>query len=1077
MPRFHIEPPSHVASPYGLLSVVDARYDEPSPHWRQGVEWDSLCGKVNTTYDPCFSVTDTGTPPPTPPAKTSELTFEDRGAQPFTVVARFDCSPAAWAEHAQELGEDALTRLEAYQVERTFWTGMAGGQEVVFPHLAADAEVTDGSTVHPVLLQTAATPVTGTSLSLVEGLGLLEQALADCYGSAGVIHVPASLGPALAAERLIERDGARRLRTLNGNLVALGGGYPGTGPDGSTPAQGHAWIYATGNVFAYRSRVEVPPLPSIVDRANNTASALAERTYVLGWDCCHLAVEVEITELGGGGVESSDIQAVAPLSWDANTDTMSLEPGTDGQYLATDGGVPTWETPGQPGTLPGPLDGSGRIPAGQLPPTPLHETFEAASEAEMLAAPVSAPAVCIRTDFTPPHLFYLHTDPASDIGNWTDLGAGISTGADPTAQVGTAVINGAAATYMRSDAAPAINQAMSPTWTGHHTFGGALTVTPAAAAGRVLTSDAGGNATWQALPAAPVQSVAGKTGAVSLVKGDVGLSNVDNTSDVAKPVSTAQQAALDLKFTTPTPLIPKVLFGTPLSNNTPGLVGYEQDVLGDTIAMRTFGGTVKTATPADDNDAATKLYVDDLLESLASPTGGSGLVLSVNGKPGPHVQLAPLDVGSVPVTGGTMTGPLLIDQNVAGVKARLAMKLPGTQNDAPTTFGVNATYLGIGGGEWNLNSYRLIGLGYIAAAGNEYPAVVGYQETSTSSNTRGDLVFGVRPNNNNIAPTIALRVRSDGQILAEAGAAYTPTADGSLTTRKYVHDLIDALPAPTGGSATWGGITGTLASQTDLQAALDAKATTSALTTHEGTTGAGTHLPAGGTSGQVPVKGAGNTVAWQDPPAGAAAWGSISGTMSAQTDLQQELDGRVLLTSKATQTQAEAGADDTKWMSALNVSQAIAAHQGPLPETYTNGATTDEVVNSAPPGEVVAFGPTPSDTAVQQWSIQWFMYLSAASPTTVTFAVAPQPSIPTITSGVGPAPGATAGSPTHSAADGALTFQVDTEKRLYQLVTHASTPGTVGLGQIVLGMGVAAGVDVTVHAGSHTVANKITTAS
>lgn len=34
---------------------------------------------------------------------------------------------------------------------------------------------------------------------------------------------------------------------------------------------------------------------------------------------------------------------------------------------------------------------------------------------------------------------------------------------------------------------------------------------------------------------------------LSLVKGDVGLSNVDNTSDVNKPVSTAQQAALDLK--------------------------------------------------------------------------------------------------------------------------------------------------------------------------------------------------------------------------------------------------------------------------------------------------------------------------------------------------------------------------------------------------------------------------------------------------------------------------------------------------------------------------------------------------
>lgn len=44
-----------------------------------------------------------------------------------------------------------------------------------------------------------------------------------------------------------------------------------------------------------------------------------------------------------------------------------------------------------------------------------------------------------------------------------------------------------------------------------------------------------------------VTSVAGKTGAVTLAKIDVGLGNVDNTSDANKPVSTAQQAALNLK--------------------------------------------------------------------------------------------------------------------------------------------------------------------------------------------------------------------------------------------------------------------------------------------------------------------------------------------------------------------------------------------------------------------------------------------------------------------------------------------------------------------------------------------------
>lgn len=49
--------------------------------------------------------------------------------------------------------------------------------------------------------------------------------------------------------------------------------------------------------------------------------------------------------------------------------------------------------------------------------------------------------------------------------------------------------------------------------------------------------------------AAPVSSVAGKTGVVTLAKGDVGLGNVDNTADSAKPVSTAQATAIAAKIT------------------------------------------------------------------------------------------------------------------------------------------------------------------------------------------------------------------------------------------------------------------------------------------------------------------------------------------------------------------------------------------------------------------------------------------------------------------------------------------------------------------------------------------------
>ncbi|AGM13432.1 hypothetical protein SEA_FUDGETART_135 [Mycobacterium phage FudgeTart] len=51
----------------------------------------------------------------------------------------------------------------------------------------------------------------------------------------------------------------------------------------------------------------------------------------------------------------------------------------------------------------------------------------------------------------------------------------------------------------------------------------------------------------RAAAAAPVQSVAGRTGTVTLTKSDVGLNNVDNTSDAAKPISSATALALAAK--------------------------------------------------------------------------------------------------------------------------------------------------------------------------------------------------------------------------------------------------------------------------------------------------------------------------------------------------------------------------------------------------------------------------------------------------------------------------------------------------------------------------------------------------
>lgn len=84
-----------------------------------------------------------------------------------------------------------------------------------------------------------------------------------------------------------------------------------------------------------------------------------------------------------------------------------------------------------------------------------------------------------------------------------------------------------------------------------------------------------------------------------LTKSDVGLANADNTSDAAKPVSTAQQTALDLKA----PLASPALTGTP----TAPTAAAETDT--DQLATTAFvQAAVAMIPPAGYDDYATFLH-------------------------------------------------------------------------------------------------------------------------------------------------------------------------------------------------------------------------------------------------------------------------------------------------------------------------------------------------------------------------------------------------------------------------------------------------------------------------------------
>jgi hypothetical protein len=279
-------PTVFTALPYGLWDTIQTPSSDDA-HWRNGVTWIERCPTGATTYDACLSVTGVGAPPE-PPAKTPNVEQNIRGALPFTVHAEFECSPVGLAG-AEVIASDALTRVEQTQVEAAFWTGAAGGQDVVFPHLSADTEIVDGD----VVLQPVATPVV-TGADVAQALGALEQELAACYKGQGIIHVPRAALPTLDAWNLARDDGSGRLVTLAGNLIVAGTGYTGSGPDGAAPTAGTAWIYATGAAWGYRSDPYVSQLRDSLDRTSNTLRMQAERTYVIGFECCLLAAHIAL---------------------------------------------------------------------------------------------------------------------------------------------------------------------------------------------------------------------------------------------------------------------------------------------------------------------------------------------------------------------------------------------------------------------------------------------------------------------------------------------------------------------------------------------------------------------------------------------------------------------------------------------------------------------------------------------------------------------------------------------------------------------------------------------------------------
>jgi len=176
---------------------------------------------------------------------------------------------------------------------------------------------------------------------------------------------------------------------------------------------------------------------------------------------------------------------------------------------------------GQPNGL-ATLDGSGKLDGGQLPALAITETFVVSDESAMLALTAQQGDVAVRTDNDTTYI--LTAEPASTLANWQEL-------LSPTAGAVTS-FNGRTGNVVpeSGDYTPA-QVGADPTGTA-----------AAAVAAHVAEADPHPQYTTasEAAAAAPVQSVNGSTGAVSVTPASIGAEPAISTGTTAQYISGAK---------------------------------------------------------------------------------------------------------------------------------------------------------------------------------------------------------------------------------------------------------------------------------------------------------------------------------------------------------------------------------------------------------------------------------------------------------------------------------------------------------------------------------------------------------
>jgi len=266
-----IERPGPITLRYGMFQALGIQ-DGWDPHWGDGgiVITDELCDDPNPYTVAC---TDTLA------AKTF-TTMTNIPGTPFAVYAGIVCGSVGFSE--AEFQTQVTNRLLA---------GEQGVVEQVFSRqLNGQSRGLSGSGA-AIVVPNSATPTTA------DYVAALEENLYATYGPRGVIHATIQFGERMKADHLIEPDGdifngTGVWRTALGTTVSIGN-YAGYSPVDVAPVANHDWVYITGQTWIWRNPEPfVSTLAGSLNRTTNQVTILAEREYVVTYECNAYAVDV-----------------------------------------------------------------------------------------------------------------------------------------------------------------------------------------------------------------------------------------------------------------------------------------------------------------------------------------------------------------------------------------------------------------------------------------------------------------------------------------------------------------------------------------------------------------------------------------------------------------------------------------------------------------------------------------------------------------------------------------------------------------------------------------------------------------